>query len=161
MKRIVFVFLLFIPSLCFAQFLGLGGQWTVEKYQFTVVSSTPYKALLDNDSPVALAIGSGLEYTTSGPKISGLYVKPVSFWALTNNMENKNTFALKLDAGYNRNLTHGNNGFILSPNLYADWSIFYLSTGYDWNMTHGEGQFYIRLGVGVTLGFLKGLVNNR
>ena len=163
MKKIIFIFLLLIPVICSAQFLGIGTQWASnpEKFQFTVISSTPYTVLTDDSNPFAVAFGSGLEYTTSGPKISGLYFKPVSFWFLSNNMDSKSTFALKLDGGYNRNLTHGNNGFIVSPNLYIDWSAFYLSAGYDYNMSHKEGQFFVRIGVGVTLGLLKGLVNNR
>jgi len=152
MKRYVFIFLLIIPSACFAQFFGLGGQYAGSKGQFTANLSMPYAVLGNDDNAFQFVLGSGLEYTTSGPKISGLYMKYVSVWLVSNNMESSASYGFRLDGGYNYNLTHGHNGVIASPNFYADFSAFYISAGYDYNMSHNEGQFFVRIGVGIYLG---------
>jgi hypothetical protein len=47
----------------------------------------------------------------------------------------------------------------LSPNLYFDAYMCYVSAGYDYNTFNGRGQFYVRIGAGLTLGLLKSLVN--
>lgn len=139
----------------FAQFIGVGGQLADSKGQFSATLSAPYAVLGKEDNAFQFVLGTGMEYTTSGPKISGLNIKSLSIWMVSNNMESPLSYGLRLDGGYNFNLTHGNNGVILSPNLYFDWSALYLSAGYDYNMSHKEGQFYVRIGIGITLGLLK------
>ena len=139
----------------FAQFIGVAGQVADSKGQFAATLSAPYAVLGNEDHAFQFVLGTGMEYTTSGPKISGLNMKSLSIWMVSNNMESPVSYGLRLDGGYNFNLTHGNNGVILSPNLYFDWSALYLSAGYDYNISHKQGQFYVRIGVGVTLGLLK------
>lgn len=161
MKKSVLILLSLIPIGCFAQFIGIGGQIADSKGQFAANMSAPYKILGNDDHAFQFVLSTGMDYTTSGPKISGLNMKPVSVWVVGNNMESKLSYGLKLDGGYNFNLTHGKNGVIISPNLYTDFSAFYISTGYDYDISNKKGQFYVRIGVGLTLGLLKSLTNNR
>lgn len=140
----------------YAQFIGVAGQWAnPDKGQFAATLSTPYAILGNEDNAFQFVLSSGMEYTTSGPKISGLNLKSLSVWMVSNNMESDFSYGVRLDGGYNFNLTHGHNGVILTPNLYFDWSAFYISAGYDYNVSHNEGQFFVRAGVGITLGLLK------
>lgn len=156
MRKILCILLLFIPTCGFAQFIGIGSQWASnpEKFQFSLVTYAPY-IVLAGEEPVAFTLGGGLEYSTSGPKISGLQIKPVVFSLHVPNPKHNKIFSFHLAGGYNQNFTHGNNGIIVSPSLYADWSAFYLSTGYEYNISHKEGQFFVRIGVGLTFGLFK------
>ncbi|MFV0417551.1 MAG: hypothetical protein ACK5KT_02305 [Dysgonomonas sp.] len=155
MKRIIFIFLSLLPAFMYAQFIGVAGQVADSKGQFAATMSAPYKILGNDDHAFQFVLSSGMEYTTSGPKISGLNFKPISVWMVGNNMESPISYGLRLDGGYNFNLTHGQNGVIVTPNLYLDWSVFYVSAGYDYNISHKQSQFYVRMGVGITLGLLK------
>lgn len=159
MKKVIFAVLLLMPLTCFGQFLGVGYQTAnFDKNQFAANVSFPYYFMNSKDKAIFLMNG-GLDFTTSGPKISGLNIKPVSLAVTNTNMlvGGKSTLMLRLDAGYNFNFTHGNDGVILTPNLYADYSTFYLTAGYDYNAIHNEGQFFVRLGVGLTWGVMKSM----
>lgn len=156
MRNYLFLLFLFLPLSGFAQLVGFGYQSADFKTnQFAMNISVPYENIKSREG--VLALGAGLDFTTSGAKISGLNVKPISFLAGTDGMidPKKSTILLKLDAGYNFNFTHGHNGIILTPALYADYGFFYLSAGYDYNIIHNEGQVFLRVGIGLTWTLLK------
>ncbi len=165
---LLFGFIFFTGALPgYAQFLGLGWQTgSGEKDQFAAHLSLPYVSLskkmnagsLNFDHRVSYIFGGGVEYTTSGSKVSGLNVKPLSLAVIPTFTDRYPfTLALKADAGYNFNLTHGNSGMILSPALYLDYKLFFVSAGYDYNAFHNEGQFNVRVGIGITWGLVKSL----
>jgi len=160
MKKIIICLFLLIPSaICSAQSLGIGSQHVKkEKLQFSINSYVPFYQINDTSSPLILGLGSGFDYLSPGFKVSGLNVKPISLFLMKNNYS-AFTVGMKLDAGYNFGFGHGN-GVILTPSLYADASVYYISAGYDYNTHHNDGQFFVRIGVGLTLGFLKSLINN-
>ena len=159
MKRFIISLLLLFPVISFAQSLGFGSQHVKkEKLQLSINSYVPFYQINDTSSPFVLGLGSGFDYLSPGFKVSGLNVKPISLFLMKNNYS-AFTFGMKLDAGYNFGFGHGN-GIVLTPSIYADASVFYFSAGYDYNTHHNDGQFFVRVGVGLTLGLLKSLINN-
>jgi hypothetical protein len=165
MKSIIIICFLFFPGLCFAQFLGLGFQTgSGDNSQFAANITIPYGGisrqlnhkLLTNNS-IGFILGGGLDYTTSGAIVSGLNIKPFSLYLVPKSLSSTSlTFSLRFDAGYNINLTtHGNSGIVVAPNFYADYKIFFLTAGYDYNTFHNEGQFNVRVGFGIPIGFIK------
>lgn len=160
MKKLIALFFILLPVFCSAQSFGIGSQHVKkEKLQLSINSYVPFYQINSVSSPVVLGLGSGFDYLSPRFKVSGLNVKPISLF-LMNNSSSPFTFGMRLDAGYNFGFGRGN-GVILTPNLYADASVYYISAGYDYNIHHNRGQFYVRIGVGLTLGFLKDLINNR
>lgn len=158
MRKLIISLLLILPTVSFAQSFGIGAQYIKkEKLQLSINSYVPFYQLNDSSSPFILGLGSGFDYLSPGFKVSGLNVKPISLFLMKNNYS-AFTVGLKMDAGYNWGFGHGN-GVVLTPSFYADASVFYLSAGYDYNIHHDSGQFFVRIGVGLTLGFLKSLIN--
>jgi hypothetical protein len=159
MKKFVIVFLLLFSVVCDAQVLGIGAQFIKkEKLQLSINSYTSVYQFNDKYSSVVFGLGSGFDYLSQGSTVSGLNMKPISLYLMKNNYS-AFTFGARLDAGYNRGFGHGN-GIVLTPNFYADASVYYFSMGYDYNVSRNEGQLYVRIGVGLTMGFLKSLINN-
>lgn len=164
--------LLFVLALSLSPLLGkaqfLGAAWQTgsgNKDQFAASVSAPYWKMcrtMNDKMPfrdgVGYIIGGGVDYTTSGSKISGLNIKPIQLALIPRITDNcPFTVALKADAGYNINLTHGNSGILVSPALYVDYKILYATVGYDYNTFHNEGQFNIRLGIGIPWGLIKSI----
>ncbi|MDR1876491.1 MAG: hypothetical protein LBQ84_02565 [Flavobacteriaceae bacterium] len=158
MKKLVVFFFILFPVAASAQSFGIGSQHVKkEKLQLSINSYMPFYQINSVSSPVVVGLGSGFDYLSPGFKVSGLNVKPVSLF-LMNNSSSPFTFGVKFDAGYNFGFGRGN-GVALTPSLYADASVYYISAGYDYNTHHDTGQFFVRIGVGLTLGFLKDLIN--
>jgi len=158
MKKLAVLFLILLPVLASAQSFGIGSQHVKkEKLQLSINSYVPFYQINSISSPVVVGLGSGFDYLSPRFKVSGLNIKPISLFLMNNNTS-PFTFGVKFDAGYNFGFGHGN-GIVLTPSLYADASVYYISAGYDYNTFHNNGQFFVRIGVGLTLGFLKDLIN--
>ncbi len=159
MRKVFFVFFMLMPLMAFAQYLGVGAQFAQkDRLQLSVNSYIPQFVLNDKSAPFIFGIGGGTDYISpASSTVSGLNIKPASFFVITNNYS-PFTAAVKFDAGYNFGFGRGN-GIVLSPNLYFDAYMCYVSAGYDYNTFNGRGQFYVRIGAGLTLGLLKSLVN--
>lgn len=159
MKKYIFIVLFLLPVACMGQVLGVAGQWTKfdgdNKFQFNASASVPYMNSLEDRT--CWILSGGVDYLSGSSTVSGLNVKPAQFAITSSNIfgMKKYTIMLGADAGYNFNFNHGNDGIILTPNIYMDYKMFYMKTGYDYNTFHNEGQFFVRLGMGVGVGFFK------
>lgn len=160
----IFCFLLLIPFVSHAQFLGLGGQYTENANgQFAASFSFP---TIHPKNPLNCFISSGLDYTTSGgAKMSGLYLKPIELsYFGTQKFFNKTPFTLLLnvDAGYFLDFRHNRkDGFVFTPNIYLDYKYFFIKTGYDFDMTNNQRQFFVRAGIGFGLGTFKSFLDTQ
>jgi len=160
-KRIFFCLTLLILSLpAYSQLLGIGGQYAQKAHgQFFVNAALP---TYTKDNPLHLFNLSGLEYTTPGAsRLSGLNLKPIQLSTyLSNNIFYGSPFTLSLgvDAGYLFDFrSNHDNTIVLTPNFYIDYKIFFVKTGYDIDTLHGNSQFFVRAGIGFTLGTMKHL----
>jgi hypothetical protein len=158
MKKLIFPFILLFPVMAFAQSFGIGSQHVKkEKLQLSINSYIPFYQINSVSSPVVVGLASGFDYLSPRFKVSGWNVKPVSLFIM-NNSSSPFTFGAKFDVGYNYGFGRGD-GVVLTPSLYADASVYYISAGYDYDTHHNTGQFFVRIGIGLTLGFLKELIN--
>lgn len=158
MKKILFLLLLVLPTAAMAQMLGVGAQWSeFDRINFHATLAYPYKTNMGEK--ITWSLGSRLDYVSGSPTVSGLNVKPLSFDITTSELYiiKPITVSIGADAGYNFNFMHGNSGVVLTPNLYLDYSIFYMKFGYDYNTFENEGGFFVRFGIGIGQGFIKGL----
>lgn len=159
MKKYLLVILLLLPLTCMGQILGMGGQWTRyeggNRWQFNASASLPFYNNIGENT--CWLISSGVDYLSGSSTVSGLNIKPAQFAITSSDIFSvkKYTIMLGTDAGYNFNFNHGNNGIILTPNIYFDYKMFYVKAGYDYNIVHNEGQFFVRAGVGIGVGFFK------
>ncbi|MEN9919169.1 MAG: hypothetical protein RL662_1605 [Bacteroidota bacterium] len=159
MKKVKILFLLFVlPLLCYGQFFGIGGQYTEESDgQLALNFSFP---TYHKKNKLNSYISSGLEYTTSGgAKLSGLNIKPIQLNTFfSEDLYNNNPFTVLfgVDGGYLIDFRHGRkNTIVVTPNLHAEYKIFFVKAGYDIDTLHGNNQFFVRAGVGIGLGIFK------
>ncbi|NDV69642.1 hypothetical protein [Dysgonomonas sp. 25] len=159
MKKYIFILLFFIPVAGFSQLVGVAGQWTKfegdSHFQFNASASFPYLNNLGDKT--CWMFGGGVDYLSGSTTVSGLNIKPAQFVITSANIFGVKSYTIMLgaDAGYNFNFNHGNDGIILTPNIYMDYKIFYVKAGYDYNTSHNEGQFFVRAGLGLGVGFFK------
>ena len=165
MKKIIYIlFLLLLPLVSKAQFLGLGGQYSEKSDgQFAASFSFP---TIHPKNPLNCFISSGLDYTTSGgAKMAGLNLKPIELsWFGTEKFFNKTPFTLLLncDAGYLVDFRKDRkDGIVITPNLYLDYKYFFLKTGYDMDVTNNKNQFFVRAGICLGLGTFKSFLDTQ
>lgn len=163
-KIIAILFLVVLPGLCHAQFVGIGGQYSQggDGQFFGNLSYPSFHA----KNKLNTYVSSGVEYTTpGGAKLSGLNIKPIQITTFFNEdfyEKSPVTLLLGVDAGYLLNFKHGQKDAItISPNLYADYHIFFVKTGYDFDILHGRRQFFVRGGIGIGLGTFKWFANTK
>ncbi len=161
--RYLLCVLTLIPMSCIAQFVGVSGQWVKfdsdSKFQLNTSLSAPYFYKEKGDKLFLLS--GGVEYQSGKTPVSGLNIKPVSFSFVPAEYFLDSPFLLTIGAetGYNFNFkNHNKDGIILTPYLYADCIFLYLKAGYDYNAFENEGQFFIRVGTGLTWGSIRLLI---
>lgn len=165
MKKIglLFIVLLF-PLLGYAQFIGLGGQYSQKSDgQFFANFSYP---VFHKKNPMNTFIASGIDYTTyGGAKLSGLNIKPIQINTFFDEKffnNTKYTLMFGVDGGYLFNFPHGRkDGIIITPNLYLDYKFFFVKAGYDFDVSNGLNQFFIRAGVCFGMGTIKMFPNTK
>lgn len=163
--KIVLLFLI-LPLACSAQFIGAGIQYADAKgkgndFQFAAGASFP---VWHKKNPLNSFVSSGIDYTGGSSPVAGLNIKPIqltSFLSESLFNSNKCTFLVGCDAGYLFNFRHGEDGIVITPNVYFDYKFFFVKAGYDFNVTAGKEQFFIRTGVSIGMGTLKGFVKTR
>ncbi len=167
MKYLIFILLL-VPLTCVGQILGISSQLSKydggHKFQFNVSGAFPYLSNLNSyDDNINWLFCGGIDYLSGSSTVSGLNIKPMSFMTTTKQIFEDTPFTVMLgvDAGYNFNFNHGNDGIILTPNLYLDYGVIYMKAGYDYNTFENEGQFFVRLGIGIGPGFIKKVFRNK
>ncbi|MFT3995602.1 MAG: hypothetical protein QM660_14930 [Dysgonomonas sp.] len=156
----IIIILLSLPLACSAQFIGIGAQYADAKskgndIQFATSFSYP---VWHKKNSLNSYISSGIDYTGGSSPVSGLNIKPLqvtTFFSESLFNNRPYTILLSCDAGYLFNFKHGKDGVVLTPNLYIDYSCFFIKTGYDFNVTGGEHQFFVRAGVSFGMGTLK------
>lgn len=156
MKKIFLLLLLVLPEAIMAQMAGVGAQWSgFDRINFNATLSGPYK--INMGDKITWSLGGRLDYVSGNPKVSGLNIKPLSFDITTSDffLIKPITITVGTDAGYNFNFRHGNDGIVLTPNIYLDYNFFYLKFGYDYNTFENEGNFFVRFGIGIGQGMLK------
>lgn len=155
-KRLFFTFffILFLQTVS-AQMIGVGIHAAKsEKIQFAANLHSPYYAVKGD---INFFIVGGMDYTGGRTKLSGLNIKPISPTLDFANIifgdnANKGLFWLSLDAGYLRNFYNRDyNGIVITPNIMCTYTLFYIKTGYDMNISKNNNQFFIRLGVVLSL----------
>lgn len=157
-KTKILLLLLLLPIVCYGQLIGLGGQYsTGANGQFFTSMAFP---TFHEQNKFNVFVSSGLEFTTSGgARMSGLNLKPIQIKSfLSEDFFEKSpvTLLVGVDGGYLFDFRKGKqNGIIITPNVYADYKIFFVKAGYDFDVTNGQNQFYVRAGVGLGLGVLK------
>ena len=160
--KIILLLLLF-PLVGFAQFLGIGAQYADAKnkgndFQFVANASFP---TWHKKNPLNTFISSGIDYTGGSSPVAGLNLKPIQINSfITESLFNKNkaTILIGCDAGYLFNFKHGEDGIVITPNVYFDYKFFFVKTGYDFNVTAGESQFFVRAGFCFGMGSIKSFV---
>ncbi len=159
-KLIVFLTLSVLSFPAYAQLVGIGGQYSQKSNgQFFVNAALP---TWTKDNPLHLFNMSGLEYTTpGGSRMSGLQLKPIQLSTYFSDYlfyDSRFTLSMGIDAGYLFDFRKGHkNSIVLTPNLYADYKIFFIKTGYEVDTFHGNHQFFVRAGIGFVLGIMKSL----
>ncbi|MBK5721920.1 hypothetical protein JGH11_13655 [Dysgonomonas sp. Marseille-P4677] len=151
---LTFIFMLILQTVS-AQMIGAGVQIAKsEKVQFAANLHAPYYKLTGD---VNFFLVGGLEYTGGRTKLSGLNIKSISPTVDFANIifgdnADKGLFWISLDAGYLRNFYNRDyNGIVITPNVMCAYSLFYVKTGYDINISKGNNQFFVRLGLILTL----------
>lgn len=159
MRKIKILLLLaFFPLFSYAQFFGLGGQYSQgADGQFVINASFP---TYHEENTLKTFISSGIEYSTSGgARLAGLNVKPIQAATYFGEDFYNNypvTLLLGADAGYLFDFRSGRkNSIIITPNLHCEWKVFFVKTGYDIDTFHGNSQFFVRAGIGIGLGTFK------
>ncbi len=163
--KIILLLLLF-PLAGFAQFLGIGAQYADAKnkgndFQFAANASFP---TWHKKNPLNTFISSGIDYTGGSSPVAGLNLKPIQINSfITESLFNKNkaTILIGCDAGYLFNFKHGEDGIVITPNVYFDYKFFFVKTGYDFNVTAGESQFFVRAGFCFGMGSIKSFVKTK
>lgn len=147
-----FVFLSFNAS---AQMIGGGVQVAKsEKVQFAANIHTRYYTYKGD---VNFFLFGGLDYTGGRTKLSGLNTKAISptldFAGLVfGDYADRSVLWLSCDVGYLRNFHEKkSSGVVLTPNIMCAYSLFYVKTGYDMNVSRGNNQFFVRLGLILSL----------
>jgi len=158
-KKIAICFTLVVLSFpAYSQLFGVGGQYAQKANgQFFANIALP---TFTKDNPLHLFNMSGIEYTTpGGSRLSGLNIKPIQLSTyLSDKIFYESPFVLSLgvDAGYLFDFrSNHKNSIVLTPNIYADYKIFFIKAGYDMDTFHGNHQFFVRAGIGFTLGTMK------
>jgi len=159
MKKIYLLLLLLgFPLLGYAQFIGLGAQYSQKADgQFFANFSYP---VLHQKNKFNSFMSSGLDYTTyGGAKLSGLYLKPIqlnTFFSEIFFYNTKYTLMFGVDAGYLLNFPKGHkDGIVITPNIYLDYRFFFVKAGYDFDVSNGVNQFFVRAGFCFGLGTVK------
>lgn len=158
-KIYVFLLLMILSLPAYSQLIGIGGQYAQKSDgQFFANIALP---TFTKENPLHLFNLSGLDYTTSGPKLSGLQIKPIQLSTYLSDAifyDSPITLSLGVDAGYLFDFKSGHkNTIVLTPNFYIDYKIFFLKTGYEFDALHGNHQFFVRAGIGFALGTMKHL----
>lgn len=151
---------------CSAQFIGAGVQYADAKdkgndFQFAANISYP---MWHKKNPLNSFISSGIDYTGGSSPVAGLNIKPIQLTSfLSESLFNNNnaTILVGCDAGYLFNFKHGEDGIVITPNVYFDYKFFFLKAGYDFNVTGGEQQFFVRAGFSLGMGSIKSFVRTR
>ncbi len=158
-KKIAICLLLVVFSLpVYSQLFGIGGQYAEKSNgQFFVNAALP---TFTKANALNLFNMSGLEYTTPGAtRLAGLNIKPIQLSSYISDKifyESPFTLSIGADAGYLFDFRRGyKNTIVITPNIYADYKIFFLKTGYDIDTFHGNHQFFVRAGIGFALGTMK------
>ncbi len=161
MRKFKFLLLLvFVPIVCSAQFIGIGGQYADAKgagndFQFATNISYPVWA---KKNPFNSFVMSGIDYTGGNSPVAGLNIKPIqltSFLSESLFNNNKCTLLVGCDAGYLFNFNHGKDGVVITPNIYFDYKFVFVKAGYDFNVSAGKEQFFLRAGFCFGMGGLK------
>lgn len=159
--RLVKIYLLFflitLSLPVYSQIVGIGGQYAERSDgQFFATLSLPTYTKANALHVFNL---SGVEYTTKGPRLSGLQIKPLQLSTyLSDGIFYESPFVLSIgvDAGYLFNFSSGyKNTIVLTPNIYFDYKIFFVKGGYEFDTFHGNHQFFVRAGIGFVLGTMK------
>ncbi|MBK5720306.1 hypothetical protein JGH11_05435 [Dysgonomonas sp. Marseille-P4677] len=161
MKKInIILFLLLLPFVCSAQFIGIGAQYADAKdkgndFQFAANISFP---VWHKKNALNSFIASGVDYTGGSSPVAGLNIKPIQLTSYLSESlfdNNKATILVGCDAGYLFNFRHGKDGIVITPNIYLDYKFFFIKTGYDFNVTGNEQQFFVRAGFCFGMGSIK------
>ncbi|WP_156032813.1 hypothetical protein [Prevotella sp. 10(H)] len=138
-----------------AQLLGAGAQMTEKgKFEFAINAHSRY---LLNKGAVNFFLFGAVDYTSGSTKLSGLNIKPVSatldFAGLVfGDHADKGLLWLSCDAGYLLNFSKKDtDGVVITPNIMCSYSLFYVKTGYDFNVMENNRQFFVRLGLILSL----------
>jgi hypothetical protein len=162
----IVLFLSLLPLACSAQFIGAGLQYADARgkgndFQFAANASFP---VWHKKNPLNSFILSGIDYTGGSSPVAGLNLKPiqlVSFISESLFNENKYTILVGCDAGYLFNFRRGNDGIVITPNIYFDYKFFFIKAGYDFNVTAGKEQLFVRAGVCIGMGTIKSFAKTR
>lgn len=144
----------------YGQIISFGGQYS-QKADGQFVVNIAYPTYIRSNS-LNLFMLSGMEYTTPGAgKLSGLHIKPIQLSTYFSDYlfyQAPVTCTLGVDAGFLADFRGNHKStVVLSPNFYIDYKIFFLKAGYDMDVLHGKHQYYVRAGVGFTLGVMKNI----
>ena len=138
-----------------AQMIGAGIQAAKsEKVEFAANVHTRYYTYKGD---VNFFLFGGLDYTGGSTKLSGLNTKAISptldFASMVfGDYADRSVLWLSCDAGYLRNFNEKRaSGIVLTPNIMCAYSLFYIKTGYDMNVSRGNNQFFVRLGLILSL----------
>jgi len=158
-KRIIISILLILPFFpAYGQLLGVGGQYAQKSDgQFFVNAALP---TFTKNNALHLFNLSGIDYTTPGTsRLSGLQIKPIQLSSYLSDYifyESPIVLSVGVDAGYLFDFrSNHKNTIVVTPNFYMDYKIFFVKTGYEFDTFHGNNQFFVRAGIGFTLGTMK------
>ncbi len=155
---LIFLAAVLLSFPAYGQLFGVGGQYAENSNgQFFVSAAMPTYI---KENSLKLFNLSGLEFTTSGgANMSGLQLKPIQLSTYLSDYifyDSRFTLTLGADAGFLFDFRKGRkNTLVLTPNIYADYKIFFLKAGYEFDTFHGNSQFFIRAGIGFALGTMK------
>lgn len=167
MKKILgIIIILLISTNCFSQFVGIGAQYADAKgkgnaIQFAANVSYPY---FHKKNPLNIFVAGGVDYTGGSSPVSGFNVKPIQINSfISESLFNNNKFTLLVgcDAGYIFNHRHGEDGIVITPNIYFDYKYFFVKSGYDMNVSKGERQFFVRAGISFGMGAIKSFAKTK
>ncbi len=158
----IVLLLLLLPLACSAQFIGAGVQYADARgkgndFQFAANASMP---VWHKKNMLCSFVSSGVDYTGGSSPVAGLNIKPIqisSFLSESFINDSNCTFLVGCDAGYLFNFRHGEDGIVITPNVYLDYKFFFIKAGYDFNVTAGKEQFFVRARVSYGIGALKSI----
>lgn len=166
LKKILLSIFLCMPSLAWAQLVGIGAEYSPPKnganaIQFQMNLAFP---TWTHVNPLNTVMLSGIDYSGGSSPVSGLNIKPFQFRSyITENLYNNHPYTILLgfDTGYLFNFRHGKDGLILTPNIHLEYKFYYINTGWDFNITGNRNQFYVKFGIGFGLGTFKTIAKTR